>query len=100
MAKKPVPSPAADHALRDHQPGEGQPAPIDSRGDGDELHQQVGDQLADAAAYLPDNSGHRTSDNQNSPRAAVRRPTLLEDFALCEKLFHFDHYSIPAHILL
>src|SRR3546814_18611572 len=79
MAKKPVPSPAADHALRDHQPGEGQPAPIDSRGDGDELHQQVGDGVADAAAYLTDNFGHRISDNQNSLRDGARGPTLLQD---------------------
>src|SRR3546814_6100288 len=95
MAKKPVPSPAADHALRDHQPREGQPAPIDSRGDGDELHQQVGDGVADAAAYLTDNFGHRISDNQNSLRAGARGPTLLEDFALREKIFHFDHERIP-----
>src|SRR3546814_5345645 len=96
MAKKPVPSPAADHALRDHQPGEGQPAPIDSRGDGDELHQQVGDGVADAAAYLTDNFGHRISDNQNSLRAGARGPTLLEDFALREKIFHFDHERIRS----
>ena len=99
MAKKPVPSPAADHALRDHQPGEGQPAPIDSRGDGDELHQQVGDGVADAAAYLTDNFGHRISDNQNSLRAGARGPTLLEDFALREKIFHFDHERIPERIV-
>src|SRR3546814_7360568 len=72
---------------------------MDSRGDGDELHQQVGDGVADAAAYLTDNVGHRISDNQNSLRAGARGPTLLEDFALREKIFHFDHERIPERIV-
>ena len=95
MAKKPAPSPATDHALRDHQPGERQIKPADSRGNGDELHQDVGDGGADAAAYLTDNFGHRISDNQNSLRAGERGPTLLEDFVLREKIFHVDHVRIP-----
>lgn len=99
MAKKPVPSPAANHALRDHQPGEGRPAPTHVRGNGDELHQQVGGNVADAAAYLTDNFGHRISDNQNSQRAGTRGPTLLEDFVLREKIFHFDHERIPERIV-
>ncbi|WP_282947430.1 MULTISPECIES: catalase [unclassified Sphingopyxis] len=98
MAKKQAPSPATDHALRDHQPGERQIAPDDSRGNGDELHQDVGG-LADPAAYLTDNFGHRISDNQNSLRAGERGPTLLEDFVLREKIFHFDHERIPERIV-
>jgi len=98
MAKKPAPSPATDHALRDHQPGERQITPDDSRGNGDELHQDVGG-VADPAAYLTDNFGHRISDNQNSLRAGTRGPTLLEDFVLREKIFHFDHERIPERIV-
>ncbi|HEY0598334.1 hypothetical protein, partial [Sphingopyxis sp.] len=59
MAKKPAPSPATEHALYDHQPGAGQAAPADRRGNGDELHQDVGDEGADPGAYLTDNFGHR-----------------------------------------
>jgi catalase len=99
MAKKPTLSPATDHSLRDHQPGDGRVAPAESRGNGDELHQDVGDAAAGAAAYLTDNFGHRISDNQNSLRAGERGPTLLEDFVLREKIFHFDHERIPERIV-
>ncbi len=99
MAKKPTPSPATDHALRDHQPGQGRIASTERRGNGDELHQEVGDEVADAAGYLTDNFGHRISDNQNSLRAGERGPTLLEDFVLREKIFHFDHERIPERIV-
>ncbi|WP_294037147.1 catalase [Sphingopyxis sp.] len=100
MPKSPPPSPANDHALREHQPGEGQPKIEVSRGNGDELHQNVasGRKSADAA-FLTDNFGHRISDNQNSLRAGERGPTLLEDFVLREKIFHFDHERIPERIV-
>ena len=67
MPKSPPPSPANEHALREHQPGEGQPKIEVSRGNGDEVHQNLasGDKSADAA-FLTDNFGHRISDNQNS----------------------------------
>jgi catalase len=39
------------------------------------------------------------SDNQNSLRFGERGPTLLEDFALREKIFHFDHERIPERIV-
>lgn len=99
MAKKHAPSPANDHALHSHQPGAFRPAPTDPRGNGDELHQDAGDQVEDAAACLTDNFGHRISDNQNSLRAGERGPTLLEDFVLREKIFHFDHERIPERIV-
>ena len=38
-------------------------------------------------------------DNQNSLKAGVRGPTLLEDFVLREKIFHFDHERIPERIV-
>ncbi len=38
-------------------------------------------------------------DNQNSLKAGARGPTLLEDFVLREKIFHFDHERIPERIV-
>ncbi|WP_415012694.1 catalase [Amaricoccus sp.] len=43
--------------------------------------------------------GVPVSDNQNSLKAGVRGPTLLEDFALREKIFHFDHERIPERVV-
>ena len=62
---------------------------------GGETHQQVADGKA-ATAYLTTNHGTRISDNQNSLRLGTRGPTLLEDFILREKIFHFDHERIPG----
>ena len=99
MPKAPPSSPANDHRLRDHQPGAGKPKITADRGNGDELHQNVAKGDADPAAYLTDNFGHRISDNQNSLRDGTRGPTLLEDFVLREKIFHFDHERIPERIV-
>jgi catalase len=61
-------------------------------GAGGEVHQR-------AAERLTTNHGVPLSDNQNSLRAAERGPTLLEDIALREKIFHFDHERIPERIV-
>ena len=61
-------------------------------GAGGELHQHGGDPLTT-------NHGVPLSDNQNSLRIGARGPTLLEDFALREKIFHFDHERIPERIV-
>ncbi len=56
-----------------------------------ELHQRAsGDH-----ATLTTNQGLAIADNQNSLKANVRGPTLLEDFILREKIHHFDHERIP-----
>jgi catalase len=52
-----------------------------------------------ATVYLTTNHGTRISDNQNSLRLGARGPTLLEDFILREKIFHFDHERIPERIV-
>lgn len=39
------------------------------------------------------------ADDQNSLRAGPRGPTLLEDFILREKIFHFDHERIPERVV-
>ena len=48
---------------------------------------------------LTTNQGTPLSDNQNSLRAGVRGPTLLEDFIFREKITHFDHERIPERIV-
>jgi catalase len=40
--------------------------------------------------------GRAVADNQNSLKAGLRGPTLLEDFILREKITHFDHERIPS----
>ncbi len=62
-------------------------------GNGGELHQK------NASSHLTTNHGVPLSDNQNSLRAGPRGPTLLEDFALREKIHHFDHERIPERIV-
>lgn len=101
MPKNPQTSPATDNALEAFQPGEGQPKIKALTGNAGELHQTAaeGSGGGEPAAYLTDNFGHRISDNQNSLRAGARGPTLLEDFVLREKIFHFDHERIPERIV-
>ena len=48
---------------------------------------------------LTTNHGVPISDNQNSLKLGTRGPTLLEDFVLREKIFHFDHERIPERIV-
>lgn len=64
-------------------------------GSGGETHQTSG---ADQA-MLTTNHGVLISDNQNSLKSGARGPILLEDFALREKIFHFDHERIPERIV-
>lgn len=61
-------------------------------GNGGELHQTSNGES------LTDNFGPVVSNNENSLRAGQRGPTLLEDFILREKIFHFDHERIPERI--
>src|SRR5476651_608032 len=70
-------------------------------GTGGETHQQVPKKGPHSKkdTYLTTNQGIRVSDNQNSLRAGARGPTLLEDFVLREKIFHFDHERIPERIV-
>ncbi|HEY4369035.1 MAG TPA: catalase [Steroidobacteraceae bacterium] len=48
---------------------------------------------------LTTNQGVPISDNQNSLKAGLRGPSLLEDFILREKITHFDHERIPERIV-
>lgn len=70
-------------------------APKTLTGAGGEVHQVAqGDQ-----PRLTTNLGHIISDDQNSLKAGVRGPTLLEDFILREKITHFDHERIPERVV-
>lgn len=70
------------------------------RGLGGETHQRVPEKGRHAAKdHLTTNQGARISDNQNSLKSGNRGPSLLEDFVLREKIFHFDHERIPERIV-
>ncbi len=43
--------------------------------------------------------GTPIADNQNSLKAGLRGPVLLEDFILREKITHFDHERIPERVV-
>ena len=45
------------------------------------------------------NLGLKINDTNNSLKAGERGPTLLEDFLLREKTFHFDHERIPERVV-
>lgn len=45
------------------------------------------------------NQGVKVSDDENSLKAGVRGPTLLEDFHFREKMTHFDHERIPERVV-
>ena len=62
---------------------------------GGELH-QIANTNADV---LTTSVGTPISDDENSLRAYTNGPTLLEDFALREKIFHFDHERIPERVV-
>jgi catalase len=49
--------------------------------------------------HMTTNQGLRISDDQNSLKAGVRGPTLLEDFHFREKIMHFDHERIPERVV-
>lgn len=49
--------------------------------------------------YMTSNTGTRVSDDQNSLKAGVRGPTLMEDHFFREKMTHFDHERIPERVV-
>ncbi len=68
---------------------------ISARGAGGDIHQNA----ASTAERLTTAQGVVIADNQNSLRIGAPGPTLLEDFALREKIFHFDHERIPERVV-
>jgi catalase len=64
-------------------------------GTGGETHQ-----TADAdSPILTTQQGIPVADDQNSLKIGSRGPTVLEDFHLREKIFHFDHERIPERVV-
>lgn len=45
------------------------------------------------------NQGLKISNDEDSLKAGIRGPTLLEDFHLREKIMHFDHERIPERVV-
>ncbi len=68
-----------------------------SQGAGGEIHQRT--EIGSRGEWLTTDQGIPVSDNQNSLKSGARGPTLLEDFVLREKIFHFDHERIPERIV-
>ena len=90
------PNPAEQRPLHDGTNSTGLTAAYaDTTGAGGEPQQIT----QDPATRLTTNQGIPVSDNQNSLRLGARGPTLLEDFVLREKIFHFDHERIPERIV-
>ena len=52
-----------------------------------------------AGQPLTTNQAVPIADNQNSLKAGLRGPALLQDFILREKITHFDHERIPERIV-
>jgi catalase len=65
------------------------------RGTGGEIHQTAGPEVP----ILTTQQGTPVSDDQNSLKVGPRGPTILEDFHLREKIFHFDHERIPERVV-
>lgn len=68
---------------------------IKKKGERAETHQQAGHTIP----ILTTAQGTAVSDDQNSLKLGSKGPTLLEDFHLREKIFHFDHERIPERVV-
>jgi len=65
------------------------------RGSGGELHQTA----EGGHDTLTTAQGAPVSDDQNTLKIGQRGPSLIEDFAFREKIFHFDHERIPERVV-
>ncbi|MGI4943722.1 MAG: catalase, partial [Janthinobacterium lividum] len=75
--------------------GQGYPGKDAQVAPGGELHQNA----AGAQPPLTTNQGGAIADDENSLKLGPRGPVLLEDFALLEKIQHFDHERIPERVI-
>jgi catalase len=51
------------------------------------------------SSILTTSNGNPIDDNQNSLTAGEYGPILLQDFALIDKLSHFDRERIPERVV-
>ncbi|QTD41276.1 catalase [Sporosarcina sp. Te-1] len=63
------------------------------------LQQLASYQVNNYGTRMTTNQGMRIANDEDSLKAGVRGPTLLEDFHLREKLTHFDHERIPERVV-
>jgi catalase len=84
----------ADSSSHELKPAQMADAKI-QRGKGGETHQIAERNIP----VLTTQQGTPVADDQNSLRAGPRGPTLMEDFHLREKIFHFDHERIPERVV-
>ncbi|WP_298406853.1 catalase [Janthinobacterium sp.] len=85
----------AGETLASPKTGDGQPA----LGENARNASLDGARSDDSGCVLTTNQGVPVGDNQNSLKAGLRGPTLMEDFILREKLTHFDHERIPERVV-
>jgi len=94
MAKKPATRNTAQGAASERNTAHYADQSV-STGAGGEVHQSAsGD-----TPILTTQQGTPVADGQNSLKIGTRGPTVLEDFHLREKLFHFDHERIPERVV-
>jgi catalase len=55
--------------------------------------------VVDKGKRMTTNQGLKVSEDENSLKAGVRGPTLIEDFHFREKMTHFDHERIPERVV-
>lgn len=55
--------------------------------------------IQNAGKKMTTNQGLKVSNDEDSLKAGIRGPTLLEDFHLREKITHFDHERIPERVV-
>ena len=60
---------------------------------------QLAGDTVDAGDVMTGNQGVKIFDDQNSLKAGLRGPTLMEDFHFREKITHFDHERIPERVV-
>lgn len=73
------------------------PANVKARTDGDASRDHLtSHEVDDSEGYLTSDVGGPIED-QNSLKAGIRGPTLLEDFIFRQKITHFDHERVGLY---
>ncbi len=55
--------------------------------------------MADTPTRMTTESGNPVSNNQNSLTAGPRGPMLMQDYALIEKMAHFNRERVPERVV-
>ncbi len=67
--------------------------------DSSKMKQMEGYTVDNKGQKLTTNMGVKVSNTDDSLKAGLRGPTLIEDFHLREKITHFDHERIPERVV-